>query len=167
MGGRSKRKNVPRNRSSNPKLGNSELIRSNNGNHSRTISSSIRYERQELFSGPLPHPDILAKFNGIIPDGAERIMQMAENQQKHRMGLENRVVDGNLKRSDTGQILGFIVAFTITIIGGFLIYFDKDTVGIIGLFGPIISLVSIFVIEKRSQKKELENRKLTETEKRA
>ena len=33
---------------------------------------------QRSHSGPLPHPDDLIKYDSIISDGAERIMQMAE-----------------------------------------------------------------------------------------
>jgi uncharacterized membrane protein len=41
------------------------------------------------FSGPLPPPEILAKYNDALPNGAERIVAMAEGQMKHRQALEN------------------------------------------------------------------------------
>lgn len=36
--------------------------------------------------GPLPPPEQLAEHNVVIPDGAERIMRMAEKQMAHRIG---------------------------------------------------------------------------------
>lgn len=34
--------------------------------------------KAEITSGPLPHPDLVEKYNKVIPNGAERIMRMAE-----------------------------------------------------------------------------------------
>ncbi len=51
----------------------------------------------EGYSGPLPHPAILEKFDALIPNGAERIMAMVEAEQRHRHELEQKIValDGN------------------------------------------------------------------------
>ena len=51
-------------------------------------------ERHEVFSGPLPPPEILYQYNRIIPDGADRILSLVEKQQSHRMYLEKTVIDG-------------------------------------------------------------------------
>ena len=40
------------------------------------IAQAIRSE----FSGPLPHPEILAKYEDILPGAATRILEMAEEQ---------------------------------------------------------------------------------------
>ena len=69
-------------------------------------------EVSQSFSGPLPHPDVLRKFNEIVPGAAERIIKMAEEQSAHRKELEKKVVDSDIARSKWGQILGFIIAIT-------------------------------------------------------
>lgn len=47
----------------------------------RTVNSvSLRIQ---MHSGYLPSPDILNQYNTIIPDGADRIMKMAEQQSAH------------------------------------------------------------------------------------
>ncbi|MCF7935203.1 MAG: DUF2335 domain-containing protein [Synergistales bacterium] len=43
-----------------------------------------------LHQGPLPHPSKLRDYNDIISNGAERIMQMAENEQEANIDLERR-----------------------------------------------------------------------------
>src|SRR5690242_17849317 len=43
--------------------------------------------------GPLPDPEALARYGEIIPDGANRIMKMAEEQAKHRIQLESSVIN--------------------------------------------------------------------------
>lgn len=41
-------------------------------------------KQQISFSGPIPHPDLLAQYDQIIPNGADRILLMAEAQSRHR-----------------------------------------------------------------------------------
>ncbi|MFH1760058.1 MAG: DUF2335 domain-containing protein [bacterium] len=55
-------------------------------------SSNIQVQ-QASFSGPIPHPQILQKYNEIVPDAAARIIKMAENQATHRQDLEKTVDD--------------------------------------------------------------------------
>ena len=54
----------------------------------------IQASASSSFSGPIPPPALLQKYNEIIPNGAERILAMAEKQSAHREYLEKRVVDG-------------------------------------------------------------------------
>ena len=54
-------------------------------------------------SGPLPSPDDLKKYDVIIPNGADRIMIMAERQNQHRIDIEKSVIKSNNTQSGTGQ----------------------------------------------------------------
>ena len=120
-----------------------------------------KYQRMEAssFSGPLPHPEILAKYNQIIPNGAERIMCMAEKQMNHRMGLDNEklgmdkmILESDIRRSDRGVIFGFVIAILI-ILGGFgLILAGIQVIGIVAIITPLISIIGIFVYTERSRK---------------
>lgn len=69
----------------------------------------IRQEEYRLHIGPLPDPKELAAYNVVIPDGANRIMQMAEAQSAHRIRIENLVVTSQQKQSQCGQIFGLII----------------------------------------------------------
>jgi uncharacterized membrane protein len=44
------------------------------------------------FSGPLPHPEDLAKYEQVLPGAADRIIRMAEQQAAHRQNLERAVI---------------------------------------------------------------------------
>lgn len=60
----------------------------------------------EQFSGPLPRPQDLAKYNETLPGAAERILVMAEKEQAHRHEMdkeEARQTDYALK-SDVSTI---------------------------------------------------------------
>lgn len=72
-------------------------------------SFSIVSIQQRSHSGPLPDSDTLIKYNSVIPNGADRIMKMAENQQSHRMNMENKVITSQSSQSKLGQIFGLII----------------------------------------------------------
>jgi len=82
------------------------------------------------FTGPLPPPGLLARYNEVIPNGAERIMAMAERQSAHREALETAVVSGNVASQARGSHYAFIICL-VTILGGFaLIATGKSIYGI-------------------------------------
>jgi uncharacterized membrane protein len=70
----------------------------------------VRTARSEFYRGPIPHPKALAQYNRTIPDGADRILRLTENEQSHRHYCERSIVDSDNKRSNTGLYLGFILA---------------------------------------------------------
>lgn len=45
-----------------------------NSHHIKTVKVS----EQHVYSGPLPEPEALAKYDQIVPGAAERILTMAE-----------------------------------------------------------------------------------------
>ena len=106
------------------------------------------------FSGPLPHPNVLEKYNEIIPNGAERIMAMAEKQSAHREYLETRVIDGNVANQTRGSYFAFILSL-VAIVGGFvLIEQGKDAEGLAAIITSVAALVGVFFYSKYEQKKE-------------
>jgi uncharacterized membrane protein len=106
------------------------------------------------FSGPLPHPTLLAQYNDVIPNGAERIMAMAERQSIHRESLEAQVVAGNVNSQAKGSLYAFIICL-VTIIGGFvLIGLGKSVIGVSAIIGSLATLAGVFIISKREQTKE-------------
>ena len=129
-----------------------------------SLRQFVRQEiRQQIsvsstFSGPLPPPDILARYNDAVPEGAERIIAMAERQAAHRMALESRVVDADIKRSNWGLGAGLVVALA----GLFLAFLMVDrgnavagtVVGSLDLSG----LVALFVYGTVSRRSERQQR---------
>lgn len=99
------------------------------------------------FSGPLPPPEMLAKYNQAVPNGAERILAMTEAQLKHRQKVEKK----KFKQSAIGQIMGFALA--VGCIAGtiYLSMNDHESVAIVLGTCTIIGLVTVFVLGKRAQ----------------
>lgn len=117
--------------------------------------SSISVTKTELWAAPLPHPEILREYNEIIPGGAERILAMAESQSQHRMGMEDRALTANLVRAGRGQWFGFIISMVALAIGAYGLYNGHEIGGGIIGGGGLTALVSLFVIGKRGQSKEV------------
>jgi uncharacterized membrane protein len=91
----------------------------------------------EVFVGPLPPPHLLARYNDVIPGGAERMLAMAERQSAHRESMEALVVKGNLARQREGAYFAFILAF-LTICGGiFLLYSGRSIAGLVAILTPL------------------------------
>lgn len=110
--------------------------------------------QQKTHSGPLPDPETLVQYNSIIPNGADRIMTMAEKQQDHRIDIEKAVITSQNRQSQLGQIFGLVIGLFGIVCGTFLAYKGETVVGSIIAGGTVVSLVSVFVIGKRKQKKE-------------
>lgn len=110
-------------------------------------------------SGPLPSPDDMARYNAIIPNGADRIMRMAENQAKHRMELERTVVTSQQRQSERGQFFGLSIA--ILCIGAAVALTVLGHAGVGGLLGggTVISLTGLFVYGKISQQRDLDRKR--------
>jgi uncharacterized membrane protein len=111
------------------------------------------------FHGPVPPPAILAEYNQIIPDGANRILAMAERQQAHRHELEGTVVRSNVTNERRGQLFAFIIAMTAILGGLGLILSGRDTEGLVAILGTLTALASVFVYGRYKQAQEREQKR--------
>lgn len=111
------------------------------------------------FSGPIPHPELFAKYEDVLPGSADRILKMAELQSEHRQYLEKSVIDSNIQDSKRGQYFAFILALVLIIGGFYLIANDKDAYGISLIIGSAATLVGIFIYGRKSERKEREEKR--------
>lgn len=65
---------------------------------------------QQTYSGPLPPPTAMAKYEEICPGSADRILKMAESQSDHRKQLECKVIEAQIRISNMGQIFALVIA---------------------------------------------------------
>ena len=100
----------------------------------------------EFFAGPLPSPDILARYEQIIPGAAERILAIAEADVKHQREIEFAALHAEESSVRRGQWLGFVVALFALTTSIVALYLGSPWVaGIIG-GTTVVGLVSAFVI---------------------
>lgn len=113
---------------------------------------SPKPEREILatgWSGPLPPPGALQQFDGIIENGAERIMTMVEDEQKHRFAQDRAALSAEIWDTLGGKALGAVM--TIVSVGASVYSVTLGahwavSVAIVGV--PITALIGKFVRTK-------------------
>lgn len=111
------------------------------------------------YRGPSPPPDYLKEIDEVIENGAERVFKKFEQQSDHRREIETKVITSQISQSSRGQVFGFTIglvglglAFTAALLG-------HETFATILAAIDIVGLVSVFVIGKREQEKDLKEKK--------
>lgn len=98
-----------------------------NESETQKIQYVVEKQSRSAFVGPLPPPEILAKYENTFPGAAERIFQMAEDQALHRRSMEKE----SLKLAGRDSLLEIITSFIIAsagIAGGiFIVYLNPSS----------------------------------------
>ena len=119
----------------------------NTADKSQTITVS-----SEIFSGPVPPPEILAEYKSIDPNIPDRIITMAENQQAHTHELEKYAMKSAVKTESKGQTYALIVSLTIILGSMFLIYDGKEISGGILAGSTLIGLAYVFITGRKKDR---------------
>ena len=117
--------------------------------------------RGEHFSGPLPPPSILEKYEAIYPGAAQLIIDSYIAQSEHRQELEKQVIRAGARDSLIGLILAFILGL-VAIVGAFYcVIMGHDWAG--GVLGGtgLSSLVGTFIYGSRQKRAERESKEKT------
>lgn len=113
-------------------------------------------ETQTRFSGPLPHPDVLAEYNRNSPGLAERIVKMAEKQAEHRQSLESVVVRGNTWMGKAGVVFGGVIGILGLCVIALAIYKDAPLEYLGGILVALTALAGLFVWARRKKIRDAE-----------
>lgn len=101
--------------------------------------------QMEMYSGPIPHPDILRKYDDVVPGAADRIINLVEREASHRHECDNL----RIKTERRDSLLGIIFAAflcIVSIVAGVLIALKvSGTAGtVVGGFLGASGLASVF-----------------------
>ena len=105
-----------------------------------------------MHAGPLPDPETLRRYNDIITNGADRIMQMAEKEQSHRIQRETKIVDSETTQAKYGQWLAFFIVLSCVLAGSYMVINGKEAAGGIIAIGPLTVLAYTFIKGRKFQK---------------
>lgn len=111
----------------------------------------IKAIKQEAFSGPIPHPELLQKYDEVKEGFAERIVKMAEIQLQHRVRCEEKIVDESIAESKRAQNYAFYLSILFLVAAVLLGFYGHDWLA--GCFGggTLISLVAAFIAGKKNK----------------
>ncbi len=127
--------------------------------------------RLESHQGPVPHPDSLVKYEAVVPGSAalffqmlQRNQDMAEREQAHRHGIENRTVAiaENVERSNAyaitrGQIFALMLGLIGIVLAGLLAMRGQATAAVLTFLSSLLVMaiprLSASFRERRAKKK--------------
>lgn len=109
--------------------------------------------RTESFSGPIPPPDTLARYEQMVPGAADRIIAMAENESDHRRELESRSLvaditnrESTVTESRLGQCFAFLFGLFTVGCGTYAAVHGAEIAGgLIGV-GGLGSIITAFIV---------------------
>ncbi len=114
--------------------------------------TQTRYE--EHYSGPLPHPNILAQYDNLAPGCAAQIIDQFVEQSKHRRSLEAKVIDHEISQSSKGLYAGLLIAI-IGLVGGlYVVSQGYEIAGLTTVIAAVGGLAGLFVFVQNSRKEE-------------
>ena len=120
--------------------------------------SALVRQAVQQYSGPIPPPEMLEQYNKIIPDAAQRILRMAEEQASHRRDLEKKVISMDSRNSTFGIICALIISMGFLGLAGYALKLNQPwTASVISAIG-IGSLVATFIYGTRSRRMERSSR---------
>lgn len=136
---------------------------------------------EHVFSGPLPPPKMIKEYQQVVPGSGEIIFDSFVQQQKHRIEMEKQsqqmkkqsqqntaekekyLLTAFIQRERLGMWLGFVLAL-VMLTGSFAVILSGfSTVGLISIFGSVISIAGAFAYNRYSSHKEREEREDSES----
>ena len=106
---------------------------------------SVQMVITQQYSGPLPQPKDLAEYNSLIPDGANRIMAMAEKEQEARHKFN---YDASKSRNK-GQNYAMCSVILITGLSAYLAYLGAYIASSTIMVSAGVAIVGSLVIGKK------------------
>ncbi len=97
-------------------------------------------QRAAYYSGPLPPPAMMREYEAILPGSADRILSLAERQQKQRALYENR-----------GMLFGFLAVLVLMGLSAFLASLGLASASVAVIIGGIVSGAGAFIHGNRTR----------------
>jgi len=126
---------------------------------SSSSSKQVTVAKQEIFSGPLPKPETLAQYEQIKPGFAERLILMAEKEQKERhenqraliqIEQQNQIATNqSIKR---GQLLALVAVFAMIGYCSYLAFLGDIPASADAAKWIIIGLATVFITGRVASK---------------
>ncbi len=116
---------------------------------STSAHRNLSVTHTQVYQGHLPPPDMLQHFNAIDPTFANRIVVMAEKEQKNRHENETRVTKNIVRMSFIGIICAFLSVIIMSGLVFFALWTGASTAASAIAVGAIAAVASVFILFKR------------------
>ena len=114
----------------------------------KKVQTAVQIQ-QQLYAGPLPQPEALAKYDQIVPGAAERIIKMAEKEMEQRHNADNLMTRNAIRTTFLGIIFAFLSVLILSGLVFYALYKGFDTVAATIAVGAIAAVASVFVFFRK------------------
>lgn len=123
-----------------------------NSKEQQRQQAEITFQSHNQYSGPLPKPEDLAKYEQVIPGAAERIIKMAEREMQHRHEYETRSSKGIVLTTILAIVFAFICALLLCSIVFYSIHKGAYTAAASISVGTIAAVIGAFMTSRLKKK---------------
>ncbi|MET7661180.1 DUF2335 domain-containing protein [Streptomyces sp. NPDC005463] len=99
--------------------------------------------------GPLPDPQQLVEYENVLPGAADRIIAMAEREQRHRHDLQQAGLKQRFAITRNGQRSGLTALAIMAALAAYLGNIGHPGWAVVAGSLDIVAVVTIFVVGKR------------------
>lgn len=108
----------------------------------------------EQYSGPFPHPDLLERYEALVPGCAQQLFDDAHAQTEHRMELERIAIRGDDFRATLGVFVGATIGIGGLVLAGYFAYKGQPLTGLGTVILDLGTLAGVFVYGSQLRKSE-------------
>lgn len=118
----------------------------------RITQAALRvFTRHEFHSGPIPSAAQFKAYENTLPGSADRILSMAEREQRYRHVYDERSLNLEYRYSTTGLIFGFLLAAGSLLAAYTLAQSGHAELAAAFIAAPIFGIVVHFINGRRRQ----------------
>lgn len=96
----------------------------------------------------IPTPDVFSKYEKVIPGGAERILEMAEERSKHEIEVEKKILATDVRMAKAEQAMLYLLAIIAFGLGGALLMMGKEVAGLVVVLAAFALLAGRIWLKK-------------------
>ncbi len=138
------------NRNPEPETGKIHRLQAEDPEHIAGMQALV-HSVEYTYSGPLPPPEILRRFDEILPGSAQKIFDQFELQSAHRRQVESTVIASGAFSQRVGSVSGLLLGVVGMGGGIWLAHEGRDFGGFSTVLATLASLVGIYVSQRRKQ----------------
>lgn len=109
---------------------------------------------EKTYSGPLPLPEDLAKYDRVVPGAAERILRMAENESEHRRKRDNRMDWSIIITTILSVVFAFLSIIALSVLAYFALEMGYPTAASSFAVGAMAAVAGVFIYKSKKKAKE-------------
>jgi uncharacterized membrane protein len=105
------------------------------------------------YSAPIPPPSFFEAYERTLPGAADRILGMAEAEQRHRHRMDETVVKAEISGTKAVRLIGLTLALVVLVGGIGLIAIGRTVEGLVTLLPALTGLLGLFYYSERTSKR--------------